>query len=179
MVNDPTQDVQLSYEEAKEFAQHQDVRVRKALAEREDVRPEILFYLAGDPAPEVRKAIAHNTATPMRAYLELAQDQEDDIRSNLAEKIGHLAPSLTAHEVDRVQSYAYQALEILATDQLTQIRTILADSLKEVTDAPEDIVKTLAQDTELAVSAPILEHSPVLSDQDLMDIIETGLSSGV
>lgn len=178
MHNDPIHDAPLTYDEAKRLAQHHDVSVRRTLAEREDIRPEILFYLAGDPASEVRKAIAKNKATPTRAYIELARDQNDEIRSSLAEKIGRLAPSLTAHEVDRVQSYAYQALEILAHDQLAQIRTILADTLKDVAEAPEDVVKTLALDTELAVCVPILEHSPVLGDDDLMDIIASGLSSG-
>lgn len=178
MTTDPVHDAPLTYEEAKELARHQDVAVRKSLAEREDIRPEILYYLAGDPAPEVRRAIAQNKATPARAYIELAKDSSDEIRSDLAEKIARLAPKLTAYEVDRVQSYAFQALEILASDQLAQVRTILADTLKDVAQAPEDLINRLARDSELSVACPVLEHSPVLCDEDLLDIISSGISSG-
>ncbi|SCA57022.1 conserved hypothetical protein [Candidatus Terasakiella magnetica] len=178
MVKDPAHDAPLTYEEAKEMARHHDVAVRKTLAEREDIRPEILFYLAGDAAPEVRKAIALNKNTPSHAYVELAKDSNDEIRSDLAKKITDLAPKLTAYEVDRVQSYAYQALEILASDQLANIRVILAETLKDVAQAPEEVIKTLAHDSELSVACPVLEHSPVLRDEDLLDIISSGISSG-
>jgi len=178
MTNDPIHEAPLTYEEAKKLAQHQDVTIRKSLAGREDIRPEILYYLAGDPSAEVRKAITKNKTTPARAYVELAKDSNDEIRSDLAEKIAALAPKLSAYEVDRVQSYAYQALEILASDQLSNVRSILADTLKDVTQAPEELIKRLACDSELSVSSPVLEHSPVLNDMDLMDIIASGISSG-
>lgn len=178
MIHNPVHEAPLTYDEAKKLAQHQDLTVRKSLAEREDIRPEILFYLAGDPEPEVRKAIAQNKATPARAYVDLAQDSNDEIRTDLAAKIANLAPKLTAYEVDRVQSYAFQALEILASDQLSNVRTILAETLKDVAQAPEELIKKLAQDSELSVSCPILEHSPILNDQDLLDIIAKGISSG-
>jgi len=178
MVNNPVHDAPLTYEEAKELAQHQDLTVRKSLAEREDIRPEILYYLAGDPAPEVRKAITQNKSTPAMAYIDLAKDNNDEIRSDLAEKIANLAPKLTAYEVDRVQSYAFQALEILASDQLANVRKILAQTLKDVAKAPEELIVKLARDSELSVSNPILENSPVLTDHDLLDIIASGISSG-
>ncbi|MDV7338107.1 DUF2336 domain-containing protein [Terasakiella sp. A23] len=178
MNSNPVHDAPLTYDEAKELAQHRDLTVRKSLAEREDIRPEILFYLAGDPDPEVRKAIARNKATPARAYVDLAQDANDEIRSDLAEKIAVLAPKLTAYEVDRVQSYAFQALEILASDQLANVRGILAETLKDVAQVPEELIKKLACDSELSVSTPVLEHSPVLTDDALLEIISSGISSG-
>lgn len=178
MPNDPIHESPLTYDEAKKLAQHHDLTVRKTLAEREDIRPEILFYLAGDASPEVRKVITKNKSTPARAYVELAKDSNVEIRLDLAQKIAVLAPKLTAYEIDRVHSYAYQALEILASDQLANVRSILADTLKDVAQAPEDLVKRLARDSELAVACPILEHSPVLCEHDLLDIIASGISSG-
>jgi uncharacterized protein (DUF2336 family) len=168
----------LTYDEAKKLAQHHDLAVRKTLAEREDIRPEILYYLAGDPSPEVRKVIARNKATPTRAFVELAHDSNDEIRMDLAQRIAQIAPSLTAYEVDRVQGYAYQALEILASDQLSKVRQILSETLKDVTQVSEELIKRLATDAVLAVACPILEHSPVLSEHDLLDIITSGISSG-
>ncbi|WP_135081106.1 DUF2336 domain-containing protein [Terasakiella sp. SH-1] len=178
MTKDPVHDAPLTYEEARELARHQDVTVRKSLAEREDIRPEILFYLAGDKDSEVRRAITENKSTPAQAYVELARDSNDDIRSNLAEKIAKLAPTLSASQVDKMQNFTFQALEILASDQLTQVRSVLADTLKDVANVPEDVILKLAKDAELAVSCPVLEHSPVLSDEDLQEIISSGISSG-
>lgn len=178
MNQDLLNETPLSYEEAKELARHNDSNVRKQLAQREDIRPEILFYLAGDPSADVRRAIASNQSTPPQAFVNLARDPDETIRSNLAEKISHLAPRLTASEVDRVQSYAYLALEILASDQLTRVRAVIADALKDVAQAPEDLILKLAHDTELSVCAPVLEHSPVLGDEELLSIIDSGITSG-
>lgn len=175
---DPINEAPLTYEEARELARHHDINVRKSIAEREDIRPEILFYLAGDPSEEVRKAISNNKSTPAQAYVELAKDASDEVRSTLAEKISQLAPKLTAHEIDKVQSYTYQALEILASDQLNAVRSLLSETLKDVAGLPEDLILNLARDSELSVSGPILENSPVLTDEALLEIISTGLSSG-
>ena len=43
----------LSYDEEKQLAHDGDVAARARLAARNDVRPEILYFLAEDPAPEV------------------------------------------------------------------------------------------------------------------------------
>jgi len=62
------EDANLSYEEAKELARHKDPAVRRILAARPDLRPEILYYLAEDPHPDVRRQIAANQATPLLVY---------------------------------------------------------------------------------------------------------------
>ena len=56
-----------SYEEAKRLARSEREQDRLRLAESQDVRPEILFFLTADPAVEVRCAIASNPATPRQA----------------------------------------------------------------------------------------------------------------
>jgi uncharacterized protein (DUF2336 family) len=40
-----------------------------------------------------------------------------------------------------------------------------------VANAPPDVIRRLAHDAEIAVAAPVLCYSPVLTDQDLLDII--------
>lgn len=50
--------------------------------------------------------------------------------------------------------------------------------MKDIANAPPDVIKTLAMDTEIEVSGPVLEFSPTLSDDDLLQIIEHGPAAG-
>ena len=50
----------ISYERAKELAQSDDPAVRAALAERKDLSPELLYFLAEDVSVDVRRAVAVN-----------------------------------------------------------------------------------------------------------------------
>ncbi len=168
----------VDYDDAKKLARHKDPKVRVALAGRTDVKPEILYYLADDSSPDVRRAIAANASTPRPADLLLARDADTQVRTGLAEKIARLAPGLTADEQDKVRRMTYEALEILARDQVTRVRQILSETLKEVADAPPEVIGRLARDAELIVCGPVLEFSPVLTDEDLLEIIASGPVQG-
>ncbi|HLN22934.1 MAG TPA: DUF2336 domain-containing protein [Patescibacteria group bacterium] len=169
---------ELTYEGARELARHSDPKVRRVLASRQDMRPEILYYLAEDPDPEVRREIAGNRTTPAQADLRLAADTDPSVRGDLAQKIARLAPGLSADDQDRLRRMTYEALLLLARDQITRVRQILAEALKDVANAPPELVRQLAHDSELAVAGPILEHSPVLTDEDLMEIIQSCPAAG-
>ncbi|MEK7245158.1 MAG: DUF2336 domain-containing protein, partial [Pseudomonadota bacterium] len=161
----------LDYDKARELARHEDVKVRLALAARADIKPELLYFLAEDSSPEVRRTIAGNAASPMHADLLLARDHDESVRGDLAAKIAKLAPGLTAEEQDRIRKMAYEAIEILARDQAARVRQILSEELKHIADAPPAIIRQLAKDAELIVSEPVLSFSPVLTDEDLIEII--------
>lgn len=168
----------LSYDEEKRLARHDDAAVRARLAARQDARPEILYYLAEDPDPQVRRKIAANSSTPAHADLILARDADDVVRSDLAGKIARLAPGLSANEQEQIRQMTYEVLEILARDQLPRVRRILAETLKDVADAPPEIIGRLARDTDIEVSGPVLRSSPVLTENDLLEIIRTCTSTG-
>ncbi|MFQ5785507.1 MAG: DUF2336 domain-containing protein [Alphaproteobacteria bacterium] len=161
----------ISYEQTKDLARHADATARAELAAREDVRPEILYYLAEDESPSVRRAIAANTQTPRQADRLLAEDVDDEVRCDLALKIGRLVPQLSAAQKDKVQNLTFEILEVLARDQLPRVRQIVAEEIKHCDTVPRPIIRTLAQDVELIVAAPVLEYSPLLSDEDLLEII--------
>jgi len=161
----------LSYERSRELAGDEDPEVRRLLAARPDVRPEILYYLSADPDPDVRREIAGNQASPPHANLKLAHDSDPDVRGHLAQKIARLAPNLSADERNRLHRLTRETLELLARDQITRVRQILAETLKDVANAPPDVIRRLAHDSELVVAGPVLESSPVLTDEDLLDII--------
>jgi uncharacterized protein (DUF2336 family) len=51
------------------------------------------------------------------------------------------------------------------------VRAILSEEIRASAHVPAYIVKQLAQDLELIVCAPVLEYSPLLSDEDLIEIV--------
>jgi len=168
----------LSYEEARELARDPDPKARAALANRADIMPEVLYYLAEDEDPEVRRVVAENSAAPHQTDILLASDTAVEVRTGLAGKISHLAPGLSADEQDAVRKSTYEALEILARDQLTVVRQVLSETLKDVVDAPQDIISTLAHDTDIEVAGPVLEFSPQLTEEDLIEIIQQSPAQG-
>jgi uncharacterized protein (DUF2336 family) len=163
----------LDYEQAKELAGHPDSQVRAELAGRDDVKAEILYFLAEDKDVEVRRQVAANPNAPAQANLLLATDQNDAVRSDLAGKIARLAPGLSAHEQDRLRRMTFDSLEFLARDQIPKVRQILSEALRDIAGAPPDVIRRLARDAELVVAGPVLQFSPVLTDEDLLEIIGT------
>jgi hypothetical protein len=159
------------YESAKRLLQDPDVFVRTNLARRTDVRPEILYYLTEDLDPTVRAAVADNAASPFHANLKLARDGSEDVRAGLAGKVQRLLPGLQPGEQDAARGRVMQTLEVLAKDTATRIRAVVAETLKDVADAPPELVRQLAADAELAVASPVLQFSPLLTDADLLEII--------
>ena len=65
------------------------------------------------------------------------------------------------------------ALLMLLDDTSPLVRRAMADVFARSYEAPAAIVQALALD-QLSVSLPILEHSPLLIDADLVDIVATG-----
>ena len=140
------------------------------LAAREDATPEALYYLAAEGSPMVRRAVAANRAAPAHANRHLADDTDDDVRVELARKIGQLLPNLPPEYTKRMRDLTIETLERLARDTLPRVRQALAEEIKALDCVPPRVVKALARDVE-SVAAPILEYSPLLSDNDLIEII--------
>jgi len=76
------------------------------------------------------------------------------------------AGSLTANE----RRLAEEIFRVLAHDAAERVRQALADHLKEARDLPHDVALALAHDID-QVALPILQHSLVLTDADLIEII--------
>lgn len=167
-----------SYEIQRDMLEGDDTTERLRLAKREDTRPEILYYLADDNVPEVRRAIASNRATPRQADAKLVQDGDEQVRYELADKIGRLVPELSSEQREKAEALTITVLGVLAADQFPKIRAIVSEHLKSSDQVPKDIVLQLAQDLETIVAAPVLQFSPLLSDQDLLAIIAAGRESG-
>jgi uncharacterized protein (DUF2336 family) len=168
----------LDYEEAKRLAASPKPAERRAVARHTAARPEILYYLTGDSDSEVRASVAANESTPVQADLILARDRDARVRIDLAEKIARLTPGLSAEQHDRLRDMTYEVLEILVRDQVTRVREIIATVLKDVANAPPHVIRRLARDSEIVVAGPVLQFSPVLTDEDLLEIIRSAPISG-
>jgi len=166
------------YESAKQMVRSADPAVRRKVAEHPKTRPELLYFLAADAAAEVRRAIATNAGTPRQADLMLAKDREVMVRRAVAQKIARLLPELTANQAAQIEKLTVECLETLARDQASEVRGILAEALKDLPNAPHGLINRLARDVELSVCSPVLQHSPILTDEDLADIILKGPVSG-
>ncbi len=167
-----------AYEDAKKMAESEDGEVRLSLAKRADIQPEILYFLADDSALEVRQAIASNVKTPMQADYLLAKDKDARVREELADKIANLAPELDPKTQRKAHEFVIKTLKILVEDQESRVRTILSGALKDLDTIPVALVRQLAMDENDAVASPMLEYSPILTDDDLLKLIWDGVRGG-
>jgi uncharacterized protein (DUF2336 family) len=144
------------------------------LAAKADVGPDVLHYLAQNGSPVVRAAVAANPAAAAATNRYLADDEEEDVRAELARKVARLMPGLSERENARVMALTIETLEVLARDAAVRVRAILAEEIKALDCVPKQVALTLARDLNAIVAVPILEYSPLLSDSDLIEIIACG-----
>ncbi|MDG2204816.1 MAG: hypothetical protein P8M79_06155, partial [Alphaproteobacteria bacterium] len=87
-----------SYDQAKIILENGGVADRLDLAMHEDIEPEILYFLANDKDPLVRREIADNDGTPLQADIILAKDPDEEVRKEVAHKLGRLLPDISADQ---------------------------------------------------------------------------------
>ncbi len=162
----------MDYDTAKVLSQSEKVDDRRSVAAHPGTVPEILYYLIDDEDASVRRRVAENRTTPRQGDLKLTDDHDETVRTALAGKIATLMPTLSAPEQDKLRDHVLEVLRKLAQDQAVRVREILADALHNLPDAPHDVIVQLARDVELRVAEPVLRHSPVLTDDDLLEIIK-------
>jgi uncharacterized protein (DUF2336 family) len=164
----------VNYEQAKALSVDPDAKVRRSVAEQPDIRPEILFYLADDADSGVRRAVAQNKATPRQADLILTRDDDDSVRERLAAKMAQMVPEFAGEDREKIKALSHKVLETLARDHAVKVRQVVAEALKDSVQAPLAVIQKLARDIEIQVAGPILEYSPLLTDEDLLEIIAAG-----
>ena len=168
----------IGYERAKSLIGTDDGASRRRVAAAKGVAPEILYYLAGDAEPKVRREVARNRATPPHADLLLARDPDESVRAELAHKIARIAPGISEAARDRAGAVILETVEILARDAMGRVRRILAEELKHAEGLPRHVAERLARDDEIEVAAPMLEFSPLLSEDFLVEVIAGGAVGG-
>lgn len=159
------------YVKERERARNADSTVRVRLAETPETHPEILYYLAQDEDPSVRRAVAGNASTPAHASPLLAKDRDIDVRLILAGRLVNLLPRISGDQHSQLYAFTVQALGALAHDEVLKVRKALAVTLRDHAHAPPKVVGHLARDIEREVSEPILKFCINLTDDDLLDIL--------
>lgn len=167
-----------SYDKAKKALEEKKSNDKLILAEQDTTAPEVLYYLAEDKSSDIRLKVAANANTPIQADKILANDENEEVKHELTRKIARLFPDINEDGKVEICEKALEMIEVLANDQLPSVRKILAEELKSSNSIPKHIALKLATDQVPAVSAPILEYSPLLSDADLKEIIAATTLSG-
>ncbi len=112
------------------------------------------------PSRLTRDDLAQLTAAP-------TEDKRIDIASRVVDMVRY--GGLSAEE----SALADDILRLMAQDAALKVRAAFAEIVGSVPDIPKDVVLSLADDFE-RVALPVLRHSPVLSEQELIDLVRRG-----
>ena len=164
---------ELRYEDARQVLESHQLAVKRELAGREDAPAEALYYLACDDDAGVRGLVAANPSTPIQANELLRTDADTEVREELARKIARLMPDMPEGELTVLQQRTVTLLERLAEDELPRVRAVIARELASCRTIPKRLALRLARDAELIVCGSILQYSPLLADEDLIEIVAT------
>jgi uncharacterized protein (DUF2336 family) len=89
-----------------------------------------------------------------------------------AKSLERLAARFAEGGLDETEWHAVtDAFRVVLYDAESLVRLVLAETVKFAPDLPRDILLALARDT-ATVAAPILEHSRLLSEDDLLPIAQ-------
>lgn len=100
---------------------------------------------------------------------QLIEDKSPDSRAEISGRIASAYSNISLSENER--KIAEQIFRLLVRDAEVKVRGSLAQNLKESAVIPRDIVMSMVSDV-AEVSLPILEYSQVLTDADLLDVID-------
>ncbi|MGK7868522.1 DUF2336 domain-containing protein [Falsiroseomonas sp. E2-1-a20] len=152
-------------------ARHGDDESRAAVARQPDISPELLTFLSADPVAEVRQAVAAHPGTPAAVARLLAEDANAEVRRVLAARIATLAPSLDTRARTRVTRLTAATLALLVEDTEVEVRAAIANAVREMPDAPRELILRLARDAAMPVAEQVIRLSPMLTEQDLLELI--------
>lgn len=104
----------------------------------------------------------------------LLEDKSPHVRVEVFEKV---AGTYNDKQFSEQQiKLAEQIFRTLMQDAEVMVRQALAENFKHNPDVPHDIILSLAKDVD-QVALPVLQFSSVLTDDDLVDIIQTSNST--
>jgi uncharacterized protein (DUF2336 family) len=158
------------------FAPDEAARVR--LGAGAETSPDVLGDLALDASVTVRAALALNGAAPGRVNDLLAKDHDERVRILLARKLTALVPGLSPVQQARLYQETWAALNLLVADEASRVRAVIADAVKELPDAPRELIRRLAQDSDISVYEPVIRLSPMLTAEDLVALVTKPPAAG-
>jgi uncharacterized protein (DUF2336 family) len=110
-------------------------------------------------------------SSPYEKLLELAHQRALKGKGGLAASVAEMCLAAKASLSERELGLAFEILRLLVDKVEANIRRHIADYLAERSDAPRDLICSLAKD-DIAVAYPVLSHSTVLRVEDLLEIAD-------
>ncbi|OYW43521.1 MAG: hypothetical protein B7Z38_01040 [Rhodobacterales bacterium 12-64-8] len=101
----------------------------------------------------------------------LVRGDSPEARANAAHKICRRIDTMEMSEGDKES--ARQVLDLMCNDTAVLVRRALAVTLRNSPKLPRDIALKLARDVD-AIAVPVLKNSPVITDEDLVEIVLAG-----
>jgi uncharacterized protein (DUF2336 family) len=101
----------------------------------------------------------------------LVKGAEPEERALVAHRLCRHMDRTNLTDEERIE--AHKILRLMARDAEEQVRRALAVTLKSSPLVPRDVANRLAQDIE-SIAVPVLNFSPVFSDEDLAEIVRLG-----
>ena len=151
------------------LAEAEAARVRLGAAP--DTAPDMLHALAADPLVTVRAAVAMNAAAPAHAHRMLAADPDERVRALLARTLSALIPDLPAPARSALAQHVLATLAALVEDAAERVRAAIAEVVRDMPQAPRELILRLAQDSAVPVSDPVIRLSPLLTPADLLALL--------
>lgn len=103
----------------------------------------------------------------------LVRGDSAEARANAAHKICRRIDTTDLSLED--QESARQILDLMCADSAVLVRRALAVTLRNSPKLPRDIAVKLAKDLDI-IAVPVLKNSPVITDEDLVEIVLAGSS---
>lgn len=151
-------------------------RVRQGADAR--TSPDILARLAEDPSATVRASLALNPALPPWVSAKLALDGDERVRGILDRKLASLISHRSGGTQGVLHREAVRQLTELVAQAALRVRANVAQVVRDLPDGPRQIVLRLAHDPEIMVAEPVIRFSPMLTSEDLIELIAAAPSSG-
>lgn len=103
----------------------------------------------------------------------LVKGQSDDDRAVAAHKLCRVIDRAPLSRVERQSATAI--MQFMANDAVELVRRALAVTLQNSPHLPRELARKLAADVD-SIAMPILASSPVLTDDDLIDVVRSGVA---
>ena len=100
----------------------------------------------------------------------LVTHPDRDVRAVLTQKVCRQFRDLKLSENE--QSIVSELLKLIVKDAASMVRRALAITLKNSPNLPRSIAQKLIRDVD-SIAVPVLSHSPVLADEDLLEILKS------
>ena len=121
-----------------------------------------------DSPPPVTTTRSALTDADIRLLVKSAEPEE---RAAVAQRVCEHMDRAHLTEAERTEAQAI--LRLMARDAAEQVRRALAVTLQASPLVPRDVANRLARDVE-SIAVPVLNFSPVFSDDDLAEIVRIG-----